>query len=475
MIMQSGGLKKWGITLIPLLVFIIGFTLFSSSFIYANEDGENEIKLNLSQVVELALAKESNVLDAQDNFEIAQSNLRLAQKGKGFNPIVEVSGDLSLVGEADSNLLVSVSDSLALNETSSKLADQFQQADLEVKKAQNTLENAQENAKLKAITAYFEVLKAEWTKELAQQTLEQAQILQSDLENQYQLGMASSLDLLQAQQTVENSRINLDQSEKSLLLKKQQLNQMIGYALNTPLVLAQDFSYQPLGEELDQFTTEALSYHTDLKDLLWQKEIETITLKQIERDRRAKVHLIGSYVEENYSVRFDLQSPDWVLDWKLTGQLAETEESFSTTTSQDPFTPSSTGWGVGLEVTWIPFDGGISQEQKQQQQIILAQIERKLQALPDSITLEVFEAYNLFLQSDQAALTAQLEKQIAEETYRLQQQQYQAGFITDRTLKESELAREKANLNYQKAIYNYILSKAQLYQVAGKKIIIEEL
>jgi len=98
-----------------------------------------------------------------------------------------------------------------------------------------------------------------------------------------------------------------------------------------------------------------------------------------------------------------------------------------------------------------------------------------LQALPDSITLEVFEAYNLFLQSDQAALTAQLEKQIAEETYRLQQQQYQAGFITDRTLKESELAREKANLNYQKAIYNYILSKAQLYQVAGKKIIIEEL
>jgi len=229
MIMQSGGLKKWGITLIPLLVFIIGFTLFSSSFIYANEDGENEVKLNLSQVVELALAKESNVLDAQDNFEIAQSNLRLAQKEKGFNPIVEVSGDLSLVGETDSNLLVSVSDSLALNETSSKLADQFQQADLEVKKAQNTLENAQENAKLKAITAYFEVLKAEWTKELAQQTLEQAQILQSDLENQYQLGMASSLDLLQAQQTVENSRINLDQSEKSLLLKKQQLNQMIGY------------------------------------------------------------------------------------------------------------------------------------------------------------------------------------------------------------------------------------------------------
>ena len=65
--------------------------------------------------------------------------------------------------------------------------------------------------------------------------------------------------------------------------------------------------------------------------------------------------------------------------------------------------------------------------------------------------------------------------QIAEETYRLQSQQYQAGFITDRTLKESELALESAKLNYQKAVYDYILSKAQLYRVAGKEIVIEEL
>jgi len=473
--MTHGGFSKKRKTSIPLLVFIGYFLDFSPFYAFASDTGEKEITLTLSQVVEFALANERSVLDAQDNYKIAQSNFRIAHKEKGFHPTVQVTGDVTLVGEAESKALLSISDSVALNETSSDLANQLEQADISVKQAQNALENAEEKTKLKAITTYLDVLKAEWTTEMAQKTLEQAQTLEADMENQYQLGMASSVDLLKAKQTVERSRINLNQSNQSLLFKKQQLNQMIGYPLDTPISLEKDFPYQPLTEELDQLTTHAQSDHTDLKDLLWQKEIETITLKQIERNRQAKIHLIGSYVEENYAVQFDLYSPDWVLDWKVTGQLSEGENTFSTSTSQDPFAPSTSGWGLGLEVTWIPFDGGISKERKQQQEIILAQIERKLKALPDSITLEVFDAYQLFLQSDQAVLTAQLEKQIAEETYRLQSQQYQAGFISDRTLKESELTRESATLNYQKALYDYILSKAQLYRVAGKKNLVEEL
>ena len=474
--MTYRGFSKKRNTFIPLLVFIGYFLVFSPFGADASDAGEKEISLTLSQVVEFAMANESSVLDAQDNYKIAQSNRRIAQKEKGFNPSVQVTGDVTLVGEAESNALLSISDSIALNETSSDLANQFEQADLALSQAQNALKNAEENTKLKAITAYFEVLKAEWTTEMAQRTLEQAHTLQTDIENQYQLGMASSVDLLKAKQTVERARINLDQSKQSLLFKKQQLNQMIGYPLDAPISLEKDFPYQPLAEELDQLTTHAQSDHTDLKDLLWQREIETITLKQIERNRQAKIHLIGSYVEENYAVRFDLQSPEWVLDWKVTGQLSEGNDTFSTSAiNQDPFTPSSSGWGLGLEVTWIPFDGGISKERKQQQEIILAQIERKLQALPDSITLEVLDAYQLFIQSDQDTLTAQLEMQIAEETYRLQSQQYQAGFITDRTLKESELALENAKLNYQKAVYTFILSKAQLFKVAGKEIVIEEL
>jgi len=473
--MTHGGFSKKRKTSIPLLVFIGYFLVFSPFYAFASDTGEKEITLTLSQVVEFALANERSVLDAQDNYKIAQSNFRIAHKEKGFNPTVQVTGDVTLVGEAESKALLSISDSVALNETSSDLANQLEQADISVKQAQNALENAEEKTKLKAITTYLDVLKAEWTTEMAQKTLEQAQTLEADMENQYQLGMASSVDLLKAKQTVERSRINLNQSNQSLLFKKQQLNQMIGYPLDTPISLEKDFPYQPLTEELDQLTTHAQSDHTNLKDLLWQKEIETITLKQIERNRQAKIHLIGSYVEENYTVQFDLHSPDWVLDWKVTGQLSEGDNTFSTSTSQDPFAPSATGWGLGLEVTWIPFDGGIAKERKQQQEIILAQIERKLKALPDSITLEVFDAYQLFLQSDQAVLTAQLEKQIAEETYRLQSQQYQAGFISDRTLKESELTLESAILNYQKALYDYILSKAQLYRVAGKKILVEEL
>jgi outer membrane protein TolC len=214
--MTYRGFSKKRNIFIPLLVCIGYFLIFSPFNADASDTGEKEIRLTLSQVVEFALATDSQILDAQDNVKIAQSNRRIAQKEKGFNPTVQVTGDIALVGEAESNARVSISDSIALNETSSDLANQLEQADLALNQAQNALKNAQENTKLKAITAYLEVLKAEWTTEMAQRTLEQAHTLQADIENQYQLGMASSVDLLKAKQTVERARINLDQSNQNL-------------------------------------------------------------------------------------------------------------------------------------------------------------------------------------------------------------------------------------------------------------------
>ncbi|MDI9594153.1 MAG: hypothetical protein QM279_02915, partial [Atribacterota bacterium] len=133
--MTHGGFSKKRNTFIPLLIFIGYFLVFSPFGADASDTGEKEIRLTLSQVVEFAMANERSVLDAQDNYKIAQSNRRLAQKEKGFNPTVQITGDVALVGEAESNALLSISDSIALNETSSDLANQLEQADLALNQA----------------------------------------------------------------------------------------------------------------------------------------------------------------------------------------------------------------------------------------------------------------------------------------------------------------------------------------------------
>ena len=449
--------------------------LFSLLFFYSLSYADQNI-FTLSQVVELALAHDSEVLDAQDNLDIALSNLRIAEKEKGFNPTVTLTGDLALTGEVKSGTSVVISDSVALNNSSSKAASQVKQSDLKVQQAKNALEKAQENARQKVILRYFEMLKAEKTREMAQRSLDQSQILLQDVGTKFNQNMASSVDLLRAKQSVENSRINLVQAEKNVQLQKQQMNLLIGRDLQLPLLLEDQFSYKAFPFELDSLTSSVASSRSELKDLQWQREGEELTLKDIQRDRQAKIHLIGSYVEENYKVHLDLSSPDWSLDWRITGQFIDGEESLvNIQNNTDPFTPSSPGWGVGLEVTWVPFDGGISEEKKKQQEIKIAQLERKLNTLPDSLSLEVLDAYDRLLQTDQAVLSAQLEKQIADESYRIQKQQFDAGYITDRTLKESELSLHDAVVKYDKALYEYILAKVQLYQAAGKPILLDDL
>jgi len=468
--------EKWRICSTICLPLFLFFLLFSKSLVFAVETGSDENNFTLSQVVKLAIANDSSVLDARDSLEIARSNLQIAQKEKGFSPSIQLTGDLALMGEVNSSASVVISDSVALNDSTSEAATQVKQSDLDVEKAQNAWEEAQENAKQKAISGFFGTLKAEKTWEMAQRSLDQSQILLQDMEKKYDQEMASSIDLLQAKQSVENSRINLNQAEKNLLFQKQQLNLLMGRNLKIPLSLDNIITYKSLPIELNDLTSNAISNRSDVKDLQWQKEGEILSLKNIQRDQKAKIHLIGAYVEENYDARFDLISPDWTLDWKITGQFSDSKgSSYGNSSNNDPFTPSTTGWGIGLEITWIPFDGGISEEKKKQQEIKITQLERKLNTLPESITLEVLDAYDTFLQSDQAVLITQLEKQIAEESFKIQKQQFEAGLITDRTLKESELALYDAGIKHERAFYDYILSKVQLYRTAGKSIIIDDL
>mgnify|MGYP002681928834 CR=1 FL=1 len=109
--MTYRGFSKKRNIFIPLLVCIGYFLIFSPFNADASDTGEKEIRLTLSQVVEFALATDSQILDAQDNVKVAQSNRRIAQKEKGFNPTVQVTGDiaLSLIHISEPTRLLSIS------------------------------------------------------------------------------------------------------------------------------------------------------------------------------------------------------------------------------------------------------------------------------------------------------------------------------------------------------------------------------
>ncbi|MEI6156762.1 MAG: TolC family protein [Atribacterota bacterium] len=430
--------------------------------------------LTITQVVEMVVQNDEGVRDARDNIEIARSENRLALNEKGFNPVVTVTGDVSLAGDYDSGISVGIKDSIALKKDTGKAWSSVKTTNLKVQEAERALETARENAKISAITQFLEVLKALKNKTLTEHSLSLAQTLLADMQLKVNQKMASNVDLLRAQQTVDNATSLLSQSERQVEYQSGQLNRLLERDLKSPLLLQEKFTYHPLNLDFSFLVSQALSRRSEFLDTTSQREIEKISLDDVKRDRQPKISLVGSYVEKDYSLDLSWGSPDWNLDWMVSAKL-NNGGGFTLTSSQNSFSTSSTGWGVGLEITWIPFDGGISKEKIKQQEIKIAQLDRKINSLGDSVSLEVSDAYNSFLQADQAVLTAQMEQQIADQNYNLLQMQFEQGAITDRALADSKFTFRQDTVKYEKALFDYLLSKVRLMQVSGIPIRVEDI
>ena len=197
-----------------------------------------------------------------------------------------------------------------------------------------------------------------------------------------------------------------------------------------------------------------------------EKERKEIQRKETQKATQPQISLAGEYKGEDFLTRLSLDR-EGIFSYEIQG-------GSSSYLSSGSYFSSSEGWGVGLEISWKIWDGKVTSNQLKATEIEIDQIEREVEALPQTLSLRVEEAVNQLLQAQSNRELTSLVQKSAQDTYRVMEEQLKIGFITDRELLQSELQYQQAEANYQKAENNFWQAILNLLKTLEEPIQIEE-
>lgn len=143
--------------------------------------------------------------------------------------------------------------------------------------AQRNYEIARADIATQAEQAYYDVLKSERASVLAQENLERAKDQLKTSESKFKLGMVAQIDVIAAETEVASAEADQSKAQANLALAKMKLNRVIGLALDSPVKLASQFSYEPISVDLDKAIEYSLSHRLEIK-----RAEDTVTLKEKE-------------------------------------------------------------------------------------------------------------------------------------------------------------------------------------------------
>ncbi|HHV61264.1 MAG TPA: TolC family protein [Firmicutes bacterium] len=426
----------------------------------------------MREAIDLALAASPDVANAEDTLAIARSNFSLVARKKPVNPVVKVDAGVEARWDTGWNsyedmkqISLSVEDSVPTGRYLNGPSSEEKLVALQVRDAERNLELTREDVIYKTMSAYIAVLKAQKSLTLAQKAFDLEQTLFLDTRTKLELGVASTSDLLKAQQALDEARAGVSKAQAALEVSYFQFNQLTGRPPETPVILVDQFKYSSSSYDLDQMIASALEKRAEIQKARDDLTKAKVNLDDVLQSQKPVVTVSGGYTGEDWSFGLSTKSPRWDLGWQAGGWYTEGKVEAS-----EP----RTGWHVGLDISWTPFDGGVGKEKEKEARITVAQMERQIREQESQVALSVRQAYNDLEAAQDAVLNTETSLRLAQENLKIIELRRQGGYATDRDVKQADLAVLQARLNNEFAIYDYILAEAKLRRAAGQSFGVEE-
>ena len=290
--------------------------------------------------------------------------------------------------------------------------------------------------------AYYALMLAEASKKVIQQNYDVAVFNADVYKKQFENGTASEYDVLRSSVQVKNVEPELLQAD--IALKQCQLQLKVLMGISADLEILPDISLSDLQEDMWAYPldgTTSLQDNTTLRSLDIQRSIlnKNVTLKKF-----AWIPTLGA----SYS-----------LSW--------TALSNGSPFRNQQFNPYSY---VGFALSVPIFSGGSKYYGLKQAQVQLKEIDLQKDYLVNSLNMQVDLAIdNMNRQVAQIASNKESVAQ-ANKAYEIMQKSFEIGAASYLELRDAELANTSAQLVYLQAIYNYLVSSADLDLLLGKEI-----
>lgn len=288
---------------------------------------------------------------------------------------------------------------------------------------------------------FYAVMLAKDSYNVFKQSYDNAMENYLDIKRKYEHGSVAEYDLIRADVTVKNTEPNLLQAENSLKLAKWQLKALLGMDLDLPIECdgeLTDFESELFGDYLA--TDTVLANNTDLKQLeLQSKQLQKSLIMQ-KFDFLPTLSLSGLYQWNAMNNDFKFKNYRW-----------------------NPYSM------IGLTITVPLFTGGSRYHKIKQTRVSIDQLKLQLDDTQRNLQLAVRQHVDNMNTCVKRFDAAQKGVEQAKKGYMISRKRYDTGAGTWLEMNDAELALTQAKLNFNQAIYDYMVAKADLDKVLGNE------
>lgn len=288
--------------------------------------------------------------------------------------------------------------------------------------------------------SYFGVLLASDSYRVFKESYDNAMENYLDIKQKYEQGTVAEYDLIRANVTVKNSEPNMLQAENALTLAKWQLKALMGMDLDILIECdgqLTDFESDLFADFLS--TDTALTNNTELKQMELQTKQLSKTLQMQKFEYLPTLSLTGLYQWTSMNNDFKFKDYMW-----------------------NPYSM------VGVSLSIPIFSGGSKFYKVKQTRNSIEQLGLQREDTERNLQLAIKQYMDNMSTCVKRFDASRKGIEQAERGYMISQKRYDTGAGTLLEMNDSELALTQARLNFNQAIYDYIVAKADLEKVLGQ-------
>lgn len=309
------------------------------------------------------------------------------------------------------------------------------EARLNVETAREGIRQSEQETVFNVKKAFFGCLLAGEFVDVAREALDLADKHYRNVKNLYEVGMASKFDLLRSEVQAANLRPQLIRARNELVAAELGLKTILNIDLGRGLKVEGKLDFTPVELDVEKAVVESAVNRPELKQADFQVRMSREMFKVARGSMLPNLALSGSFNYWGDRVNFR-------------------------------------GWtnyySVNLVLN-IPIFNGLQEEARMSEARALSrQLEWTKKGVAANVELEVRQAHLNYKQARETLLSQGKNIEQAREAVRLAELNFNEGLATNLDVTSAQVALSQARTNYSQAVYDCVVSLAQLEKAVGK-------
>jgi outer membrane protein len=410
--------------------------------------------LTLEESIRLALSQNPYHLAAEERLETAKGKVREA--AAGFFPSLNSEGLHTLTEKLfilefpsfipddppqrisidfTKDYQFSLNFSLPLF-TSGRLTSGYKQAKYSLRSTEEAVRQSKHITVFNAKKAFYGYLLAKDFVKVAEEAVDVAEKHLKNVKSLYEVGVASKFDLLRSEVQLANLKPQLIRARNNLKIAELSLKTLLGLDLSQPIEIKGTLTYEPFEPDLEESVAEAMLKRPEISQLQYQKQMAGQGLKLARASNLPSVAVSATY--NFWADQLNFRKDTW--------------QSF---------------YAVNLVFTIPLFNGFAASARVAQSKAMIKELDFTQKGLVDIIKFEVRQAILRLQEAKESLLSQEKNVEQAQESLRIAELNFSEGLATTLDISSAQAALSQAKTNYSQALYDYVISLAELDKAMG--------